>query len=342
MTSPSVPAPILTIAIPTWKRASLLAATLAQLQREISPLNVSLVEVLVSDNGSPDETPSVVAQAEAQGLKLRYVRNPVNIGSDLNIAQCFNLAAGRYVLILGDDDLPVDGSLAFLLDLLTDPQIGVVCLRTYGFDRDFRKEYPGAGGAVERFSDAGAFLARIGAQMTLISACIINKSLLPGINADAFKGDNLVQTHLVVLAALRGRASVYVDRYTVACLRNNTGGYDFSNVFVKNLFGLLDSHRSDGLTESAIRGVGHHMLRSFYPFQVSKILRKQGHLSEATLSNFNQRFGSDWQYLLWVYPIVAWPRLPALLWGAVTTVIGRILNGELRRGVYFLFNRIRG
>ena len=333
---------LLTIAIPSWNRARFLEGTLAQLRHEWTADLAEAVEVLVSDNCSPDDTRAVVAGSVRDGLPVRYVRNEENLGSDRNIAQCFNLARGQYVLILGDDDLPVDGALQELLEILERENFGVVCVRTYGFNHDFRREHPGGGGRFERFADAGRFLQRIGPQMTLISACAINKSLLPEIDANEFEGENLVQTHLVVLAALRGSCSLYVEKYLVACLRNNTGGYDFSKVFVHNLFALLAAHKKDGLSDAAIRGIAHHMLLSFYPFQMSKIRRQHPERSLSTIQYFNERFRAMPLYWLWVYPILAWPRLPALIWGTGTTLLGRILNGELRRGLHFARNLIRG
>jgi abequosyltransferase len=177
--------PVLTIAIPTWNRAKYLALTLKQLAQE--GCNVwDKVEVLVSDNASPDETPRVVADAVAEGIPVRYVRNAENIGSDCNIAQCFNLAAGQYVMILGDDDILVDGALGLLLKLLQEEEYGVVALRPYGYERDFRREYPGGKGDIQKFSDIGEFVVKLGVFSTLISATVISKKLLAGVDARDF------------------------------------------------------------------------------------------------------------------------------------------------------------
>lgn len=338
LTSSSI---LLTIAIPTWKRAAFLAMTLGQLRGELSRCaNAGSVEILVSDNCSPDETPDVVRNEIAAGLPVTYVRNEENIGSDANIAQCFNLARGRYVLILGDDDMPVDGVLDHLLSLLSSGNFGVVCLRPYGFEQDFRKEYPGSGGSELVFSDPGSFLARIGPLMTLISACAVDKQLLSDVDARQFCGGNLVQVHLVIRAALAAKQNLFVDRYSVACKRNNSGGYDFSEVFVGSLGAVLDGYVKSGLTTAAVRAIEQRLLVGYFPFYLFRQrLAETGNLS-ATYERFHRRFAGRWLFDLWAAPIIRLPRPLALIWGGMVVVIGRIANGDLKRGIAFAVNRM--
>lgn len=335
----SIISPLLTIAIPTWNRASFLALNLERLSQE--GLNTwDLVEVLISDNASTDGTQRVVSEAVAVGMPVRYIRNAENIGSDANIAQCFNLALGKYVLILGDDDLFVDGALQLLLEQLAKGAYGVVCLRPYGFESDFRKEYPGSGGGEKIFRDAGAFLAAIGPLMTLISSCAISKQLLPKVDARQFCGDNLVQVHLVLRAALVARENLFLDRYLIACKRNNSGGYDFSQVFVSNLGAVLDSCKSLGLTESAILAIESRLMLAYYPFYLLRQrLSKSGDL-HATLARFEARFHGRLLFKYWLLPIMRLPRPLGIIWGGLATVIGRLLNGDLRRGMAFARNRL--
>lgn len=99
--------PLLTIAIPNFNRAgylkelSLLAAQLR---------NEPRVELIISDNASPDETPAVVQDFVARGLRVRYTRNVQKIGSDANFLQCFEQARGKYVWLFSDDDLIIPQS----------------------------------------------------------------------------------------------------------------------------------------------------------------------------------------------------------------------------------------
>jgi abequosyltransferase len=299
------------------------------------------VEVLVSDNCSPDETPQIIASYNSSTLPLRYIRNAENIGSDENIAQCFNLAHGRYVLILGDDDLLLDGALALLCSHLRPERYGVVCLRPYGYDRDFRREHPGGKGRSREFEDGGKFLAAIGPYMTLISSCVINKLLLADVDARIYCGGNLGQVHLVIQAALRAQHNLFIDDYQVACKRNNSGGYDFSRVFVEEFGRILDDEKRLGLSNHAVSKIETRMLVGYHPTYLLRQRRKKSGDLAATKATFDARFGRRRLYRFWLAPILDLPRPFAIAWGMVATLLGRTASGELRRGLIFARNRIR-
>jgi glycosyltransferase involved in cell wall biosynthesis len=91
-------APLVTIAIPTFNRASLLKACVTSALAQTYPN----FEVLVSDNASTDPTPEVLR--EFSDGRLRIVRQPENIGLLPNWNACLAEAKGRYIVFLSDDD----------------------------------------------------------------------------------------------------------------------------------------------------------------------------------------------------------------------------------------------
>lgn len=332
--------PQLSISIPTYNRSKYLGETLRQLHSELGGCENDDVEVIVSDNSSTDNTESVVRSLIENGLKIRYIRNNQNIGSDANIAQCFNLAKGKYVVILGDDDLFVDGGLSELLDELRDAEYGVAYLRSYGFDYDFRKEHPGKGGNHKVHDNPGSFLADIGPLMTLISGCVINKGLLPKVNANDYCGGNLVQVHLVIQAALKAQHNFLINRYMIACKRNNSGGYDFSKVFVENVGNILDYYTGKGLSRQDVLNIERKFIVTYIPFYLMKQrYYRQGDMA-TIYQNFSKRYGGKLSFYICLYPILKLPRWLAVAWGGFATLIGRTLNGDLIRGLFFLKYKI--
>ena len=227
---------LLSIAIPTFNRAFYLNSSLNQISSELNNISKGLVEICIFDNCSLDLTQEVVAKAMQNGLSLRYIRNDKNIGSDENIAQCFNQALGKYILIMGDDDLFIDGALCELIKYLQSAEYGLVFLKPFGYDNNFRMELPYSIIRTTEYINRNDYLVKVGFYISLISACIINKSLLTGIDARQFCGNNLVQVHLCVLAVLRANKNLYIHHYQMAIKRNNSSGYDHSRIFVKNLF----------------------------------------------------------------------------------------------------------
>lgn len=333
--------PLLTVAIPTWNRASFLSKTLEQLLSEMARIPEGMVEVLVTDNASPDDTQRVVQRMIERGLAITSIRNDENIGSDANIAACFNKAAGKYVLILGDDDLFVDHSLAAVLDIVKAKEYGVVFLRPFGFEFDFRKEIPGDRQANKEYVDGSDFLVKLGPRFTLISSCIINRDLISHIDANDFCGSNLVQNELVLHAVFEAKQNFYVGQYTIACFRNNSSGYEFSTIFVKNFGAILDKYQIKGLKPSAIRRIENQMLLAFYPYYLTRQRIQHAALNEVTLLNFETRFHNRCLYLLWILPTMKLWRPLAICWGLMTIFVGRTINGDLIRGMYFAWNRLK-
>jgi abequosyltransferase len=331
---------LLTIAIPTWNRAEYLEQNLRQLRSEVAKLAPGLVEVVVSDNCSPDDTSAVVARVVAAGLPVRYVRNQTNLGWALNFIQCFELAQGRYVLLLGDDDIFVDGALSLLVDHLRGNDYGVVCLRPYGYDHDFRAEWPGGGGRDRVFPDANEFLVAISRYFTLTSACVINKALLSGVDARQFLQSDLAVFHLILRAALGGERNLYVGRYLLASKRQNSFSYEYTEVFVNQLWEILDAQVVHGLDSRTIRRLERDKLLSYYPFYLLDLRLSSRSDIGVARRNFEGRFKRRWLFKLWLAPTLSWPRLPAILWGGATTIVGRIIAGDMRRGLAFAASRI--
>jgi len=331
--------PLLTIAIPTWNRAAYLAQNLAQLRSEMEEIAPGTVEIVVSDNCSPDHTGDVVQAELRQGAPIRYVRNPENLGWARNFAQAFELASGKYTLLLGDDDLLVDGALKLLLARLRESDYGVVSLRAYGFDEDFRKEYPGGKGRERTFTDSNRFLIAINRHFTLTSSCVINKSLISKVNARQYITTDLASFHLVLRASLAAGRNLYLDKYLLASKRQNSSNYDYTDIFVRQLWGIIDDHVAFGLTPRTVRILERIKLLSYYPFYMLDLrLSRKGDLAK-TGQDLAARFGDRFLFRCWLLPIIRWPRPFAIVWGAGTTVIGRALDGQLWRGIVFAWNK---
>ena len=91
--------PLFTVAIPTYNRADYLPDTLACLFRQTH----EDFEVIISDNGSTDNTPEVVQRF--QDKRIRYVRQTSNIGPAANWLFCAEQARTEWIVFNQDDDL---------------------------------------------------------------------------------------------------------------------------------------------------------------------------------------------------------------------------------------------
>jgi abequosyltransferase len=128
--------PLLTVAVPTYGRAALLAEQLEWVGRAIVG-HEDRCEVVVSDNCSPDDTAQVVARwcGSVPEVAVEYRRQPRNLGAVRNIMSCVERARGRFVWVVSDDDVVDDGALAAVLSAVeAHPSLGLLLLNFSSWD----------------------------------------------------------------------------------------------------------------------------------------------------------------------------------------------------------------
>lgn len=98
--------PLITVAIPTYKRATTLKETLASV---LTQDDADDVEIIVVDNNPErgDETERLMATC--QDSRLRYYKNETNLGMTGNWNRLYTLAKGEWVCMLHDDDCLLPG-----------------------------------------------------------------------------------------------------------------------------------------------------------------------------------------------------------------------------------------
>ena len=106
--------PLVSIGIPTYKRAN---SYLKHALRSAINQTYKNIEIIVSDNCSPDNTESVVK--EFNDPRIRYYRQKENIGSLNNCNFCLEQSRGKYFLMLYDDDVIDDDFISTCMDAVT-------------------------------------------------------------------------------------------------------------------------------------------------------------------------------------------------------------------------------
>jgi hypothetical protein len=119
--------PLLSICITTYNQAKWLALNLSTLRRWVKPYK-EFVEVLVCDNTSEDDTPQVV-KPFLKERNFLYYRNPKNVGMLGNLKVTAHHANGRYVWMVGDDDIVKEGAIDMVLAAVREyPDISLLYL----------------------------------------------------------------------------------------------------------------------------------------------------------------------------------------------------------------------
>ena len=91
--------PLVSVVVPTFNRSRYLAGAL----RSALAQTYANIEVIVSDDASTEDVYGTTV-AGFSDPRLKYVRNPVDLGMGLNIWGAMTAASGKYVATLHDDD----------------------------------------------------------------------------------------------------------------------------------------------------------------------------------------------------------------------------------------------
>jgi len=242
--------PLLTLAIPSYNRS----ANLALLLRMIAPQLAELpqIELIVSDNASPDDTEQVMQVFLREGLRCRYIRNETNIGADPNFLQCYDQAKGKYVWIFGDDDVLFPGALAHIVGYLQRDEVDIVYLTPFGFfhspnERNLANPKPD----VYAYSTAADFIHAVGLRgdFALISSIIVNRDRIevePHPEFAGFSDTNLLQLGWTFTPLRNLRRGLVFERGLYAvCELNPSRPFDVARVFGVNWFKAAQRYLGD-------------------------------------------------------------------------------------------------
>lgn len=116
MTGAAATRPTLSVCIPAYNRPALFRTALSSVVAQVGPLGAR-VELVVSDDSTDDATGEVCRrQLGPGGGIVRYHHNAPPLGMAANWNRCVELAQGRYVLLLHDDDFLLPAALAAIVE----------------------------------------------------------------------------------------------------------------------------------------------------------------------------------------------------------------------------------
>lgn len=109
---------LLSICIPTYNRANELRIALNAFVKTIEGYE-NIVELIVSDNCSTDNTQEIVELDYSRFSYIKYYRNDSNLGFNRNMFSLVDVySKGKYCWVIGDDDYVDINSIGIIVDVL--------------------------------------------------------------------------------------------------------------------------------------------------------------------------------------------------------------------------------
>lgn len=105
----------------------------AQAIRSILAQSYDNFELVICDNASTDGTEMICRELAASDRRVRYHRNPENVGAHPNFNRAFELSRGKYFKWTADDDVLDPDYLSACVDMMEAHPKAVVCQSQFDF-----------------------------------------------------------------------------------------------------------------------------------------------------------------------------------------------------------------
>lgn len=104
---------LLSFCIPTYKRKKIVIECI----KEIQKIEDERIEIVVCDNYSEDGTREAILELKKRDQRINYVENKENIGAPRNQLKVLELAKGKYLYLISDEDFI---NIEFILKFLNE------------------------------------------------------------------------------------------------------------------------------------------------------------------------------------------------------------------------------
>jgi glycosyltransferase involved in cell wall biosynthesis len=195
-------APLLSICIATYKRGAYIGATLEAILDGLP----EGVEVVILDGASPDNTAQVVEQFTRRSSAVRYMREEVNSGVDVDFDKAVRLARGDFCWLMSDDDILVPRAVERVLTRL-EPSLDLLVVNAQVRNDDLSvaltpRMLEMTEDRVYDESSSNAFLADTGIILAYVGAVVIRRSLWLERERERYFGSLFIHVGVIFQAPL--------------------------------------------------------------------------------------------------------------------------------------------
>jgi abequosyltransferase len=237
--------PLLTLAIPTFNRLGCLRLLVDSIINQIS--NEGLLgqafELLICNNASTDGTTEYLNELKNANA-IRVIHHASNCGADNNIIQCFESAKGKFVWVVGDDDVLLVGAINAVMENIEQKSPALMYLPSMWVAGDLSKAAKNPISSTKVKCMSSIILAvQSSVYITFISSWVINKELYlsqSNFKIDRYRNSFLAQLewHFTLLA--NGNKFLSAEDNWIIARAGSSGGYSVFETFSQQYNRIVD------------------------------------------------------------------------------------------------------
>lgn len=221
---------ILTIGITSYNRVDELIRCLRSVDCNEY---IDNIEIIISEDNSPlrDKIEKAVIEfAEKSKYRIIFHKNEKNLGYDRNLKKLIELANGKYILYVSDDDMFLPCKLSHVLKVLTENDYGFYYSSNYNTEKGrYSKQYDSS-----YKIDSGAEYARAHIyDSILFSGLIFRVEYVRGLDAERFLNKNYFQVYMF-LYSLYKYGGYYDKEPLINAIGDGANGYGQADSAVKS------------------------------------------------------------------------------------------------------------
>lgn len=183
---------MVSIVMPAYNAAKTIRASIESIQAQ----TFQDWELIVIDDGSKDDTASLVAEVALEDHRIRFLQNEKNSGASYTRNRAIELATGEWIAFLDSDDLWKPEKLEKQLALAQAQPEMVVCYTASSFMDDEGKPYGYVMPAIERLT----YKQLLRKNLMSCSSVMIRASVMKGIK---MPNDKMHEDYFVWLTVVR-------------------------------------------------------------------------------------------------------------------------------------------
>lgn len=260
---------LLSICIPTYNRAEYLRKTLDSIVNQEG--FVEHCEIVISDNGSSDNTAEVVEEFVSLYSNIRYHQNETNIGPDRNFLKVMDFALGKYIKLHGDKLCFYKTGLTRLIGYLKKTEVSTVFLLNCHNNLS-EKGMINCGSFDE-------FVGKVSYWSTWMGGIILRNNDYKNLqDKERAIGSFLIQTDIMFRIVSKNPISQIINELVLFEQPIKVkGGYNFFEVFLDNYLSLYEDYIFAGLlTQRTYKKEKTKLLRFFvFPWYTQTVLIKR-------------------------------------------------------------------
>lgn len=223
--------PLISICIPTYNRASNLDICLKSIFEQIE--DDDRFQIVISNNNSSDYTEEIIEKyINKYQAMIKYNKNNKNIGASKNFLKVLDIAEGKYLLLHGDDDYFINGSIYELYNVVKENMDkSVIFLNVLDNSK-----------SIIEFETIGKFMNHVSiGNSTFMSSLMFRKRDYDKIeNRNEFLESNLQQVYLLFSILKNCPKSIVYNNYMFTYGENNLDiSYSWSKIFIENVLTIL-------------------------------------------------------------------------------------------------------